>query len=114
MSYDIDGTLLGVDKSRSNAAVKACEAAGYKLALDTAEPPGVCEAWAGWRLESVGLYINKNLPWDMFQCRAHFHKGKSKVTNMVNAMNYYGSNKSCTLLFDDNQDNINAVLGAGF
>ncbi len=44
--FDLDGTLIGVkNTSLSRMAVKACEDAGYKLAVNTAEPSGLCAAW---------------------------------------------------------------------
>jgi hypothetical protein len=115
--FDLDGTLiLNKDKSLSKAAVKACEDAGYKLAINTAEPNGFCLAWSKFQnAPRSGVSYGKNVPKEMWMCRGlHFHQTKSKIANMVKAMAYYKTTKECMVLYDDNAGNVEAVIGAGF
>jgi hypothetical protein len=69
--FDLDSTLIGVkNTSLSRMAVKACEDAGYKLAVNTAEPSGLC---AVWRLiknaARSGVSYGENVPKKMWMCR---------------------------------------------
>jgi hypothetical protein len=115
--FDLDGTLIGVkNTSLSRAAVKACEDAGYKLAINTAEPSGLCALWRVIKnAPRSGVSYGKNVPKKMWMCRGlNLWSTKSKIANMKTAMAYYKTTKKCMVLFDDNAENVKAVTGAGF
>jgi phosphoglycolate phosphatase-like HAD superfamily hydrolase len=69
--FDLDGTLIGVkNTSLSRMAVKACEDAGYKLAVNTAEPSGLCAAWRVIQnAPRSGVSYGENVPKKMWMCR---------------------------------------------
>lgn len=108
--FDIDGTLLnGVDEKLSRAAISACQAHGYNLAVNTAESKSECAGNRG-RLEALGLSV----PDAVYTCLSNYDWGVSKSLNMRTISSYYGSSSKCTLLFDDNQGNIDAVRNSGW
>ena len=115
--FDLDSTLILVkDRSLSRAAVKACEDAGYKLAINTAEPSGLCLAWSMIQdAPKSGVSYGENVPKSMWMCRGfHFFQKNAKIANMKTAMAYYKTTKECMVLYDDNAGNVKAVIGAGF
>ena len=59
--FDIDNTLLDVDENLSKAAIARCKNEGYKLAINTAEPPAVCRFDNVDRLAALGLTIPKEV-----------------------------------------------------
>jgi hypothetical protein len=62
--FDLDRTLIGVeDKRLSRAAVKACEDMGYKLAISTTTPSGLCGlSHYLHNMISAGVSYGKNVP----------------------------------------------------
>jgi phosphoserine phosphatase len=62
--FDLDRTLIGVeDKRLSRAAVKACEDMGYKLAINTAAPSGLCDVSRVFHnMGRSGVIYGKNVP----------------------------------------------------
>jgi hypothetical protein len=115
--FDLDGTLTGVkNTSLTTQAVKACEDAGYKLAVNTAETNGLCALarviQKGYR---SGVSYGENVPKKMWMCRGwHLTSKGSKIANMKTAMAYYKTTKQCMVLFDDKAENVKAVTSAGF
>jgi len=108
--FDIDGTLLnGVDESLSRAAIQACKDKGYSLAVNTAENKNECAGNRG-RLAALGLSV----PDQVYTCLSNYDWGTSKSLNMRTISSYYTSPSKCTLLFDDNQGNIDAVKKSGW
>jgi hypothetical protein len=62
--FALDKTLVGVeDKRLSRAAVKACENMGYKLAISTTTPSGLCGVQRMLHgMISAGVSYGKNVP----------------------------------------------------
>jgi hypothetical protein len=115
--FDLDRTLIGVeDKDLSRAAVKACEEMGFKLAINTTTPSGLCGLKRFFHdLISAGVSYGKNVPNDMWMCRGmNFRGKKAKTDNMKTAMEFYNTTKECMVLYDDNAKDVRYVNHAGF
>jgi hypothetical protein len=109
--------LIGVkDKGLSRAAVKACEGMGYKLAINTAGPSGLCFLWRLMHnMGKVGVSYGENVPSKMWMCRGwNLRSKKSKIKNMKTAMGFYKTTKECMVLYDDVAKNVRYVIAAGF
>ena len=109
--FDLDGTVIGVDASLSRGAIEVCKQEGFALAVNTAESYSGC-SYNRARVESLGLQV----PDDVYLCYEEDAGGvvESKLENMYTIARYYGSSKSCTLLFDDTGANIKYVSENGF
>jgi len=119
--FDIDNTLWvqGCDwknpKGGPTVTVKACHDRGYAIAIDTAE-----------KSDTLGWHKSKHLPFLGFtqeelndhDLMRHQIKGidqyTSKIENMGIIMAHTNSTPNCTLLFDDQEANVNAVRGKGY
>jgi hypothetical protein len=115
--FALDKTLMGVkDKGLSRAAVKACEKMGYKIAINTALPSGLCGlSRLLHNFGKAGVTYGKNVKKDMWMCRGwHMCGQKAKIANMKTAMGFYNTTKECMVLYDDNAKNVKSVIGAGF
>jgi hypothetical protein len=115
--FDLDRTLVGVrDKDLSRAAVKACEDMGFKLAINTTTPSGLCSLMRFLHgMEGAGLHYGKNVPNDMWMCRGwNFRGKKAKTENMRTAMDFYKTTKECMVLYDVNAKDVRYVNHAGF
>jgi hypothetical protein len=114
--FDLDFNLISYRATRSAQAVKACEDAGYKLALNTAVANGLCGAKAVIKnAPKSGMSCGENVPKEMWMCRGkHLTSTGAKIANMKTAMAYYKTTKECMVYFDAKEDDVEAVTGAGF
>jgi hypothetical protein len=114
--FDLDFNLISYRATRSAQAVKACEDAGYKLAVNTAEHSALCVASRKIKdAARSGVSYGENVPKNMWMCKGwHLFASGSKIANMKTAMAYYKTTKECMVLFDDKAQNVVAVSGAGF
>jgi hypothetical protein len=89
---------------------------GYKLAINTAQPTGLCcFIRMVQNTERAGVVYGKNVPTKMWMCRGwRLREKKAKISNMKSAMAYYRTTKKCMVLFDDDATNVRYMIGAGF